>query len=74
MCLRVYVFTSGQLTDPLVFGVAQLRHERVGQVTVRSTVPPVILLALIINERSHHLHKDKSVTLHGALMGYQDTQ
>lgn len=55
----VRMFTSGQFADPLVFGVTGLRHESVGQVTVHSTVPPVILLVLILYEGRHHLHENR---------------
>lgn len=52
------MFTSGQLADPLMFGVTRPWHHVVSQVAVHSTVPPVILLVLIFNERRHYLHKD----------------
>lgn len=51
--------TSGQLADPLVFVVTGLRREDVGQVTVHSTVPPVVLLVLILYEGYHHLHESR---------------
>jgi len=52
-------FTSEELADPLVLGVTGLRLQSVGQVTVHSTVPPVILFILIFNERRHHLHETR---------------
>lgn len=51
----VRAFTSEQLTNPLVFGIASLWREGVGEVTVHSAVPPVILLVLILDEGRHHL-------------------
>lgn len=53
-CVRT--FTSCQLADPLMFGVTGLWRESVGQVTVHGTVPPVILVVLILYEGRHHLH------------------
>lgn len=52
-------FTFGQLADPLVTGVTGLWHEFVSQVTVHSTLPPVIFLILILYEGHHHLHKNR---------------
>lgn len=54
----VAVFTSGHLADPLMFGVTGLRHESVGQVSVHATVPPVVLLILVLYERRHHLRQN----------------
>lgn len=53
----VTVFTSGHLADPLVFGVTGLRHESVGQVSVHATIPPVVLLILVLYEGRHHLRQ-----------------
>lgn len=50
------VSTSGQLADPLMFGITRLRHESVGQVTEHSTVPPVVLFVLILYEGYRQLH------------------
>ena len=58
----VKAFTSGQLADPLVFGVTGLWHESVVQVTVHSTVPPVVLLVLVLYEGCHHLHRNRQET------------
>lgn len=53
------VLASVQFADPLVFGVTGLRHDSVSQITVHSTVPPVILLVLIIYEGRQHLRKSR---------------
>lgn len=50
------VSTSGQLADPLMLGITGLRHKSVGQVTEHSTVPPVVLLVLILYEGYRQLH------------------
>lgn len=54
---EVRPITSGQLADPLVLCVAGQRHDGVGQVAVHGTVPPVILLVLILYEGGHHLRQ-----------------
>lgn len=54
--VTVTVLTFGYLADPLMFSVTELWYESIGQVTVHSAVPPVIILSFILNKSRHHLH------------------
>lgn len=51
-------FTFGYLADPLMFSVTGLWHKHIGQVAVHGTLPPVVVLGVILDESRRHLQEN----------------